>query len=362
MMISGIRSNVSINAVRESSGLSNIIANADIPVKDSADSPAVIMDISERARQAALEAKDANNDSGGSLTSDSSDASEKDNMDSSATILDTDESAKQAAFDTLEFKSKEDNDGSLNIDENDFSEENVEKLQQEAIEIMSRPTDPFTYEDQMRTMIYCFDENSPENTINNILEGKAINSSVVTNELSNMLRQTITNKNASVTERAENRESALKCAQYIADKYLDDSNEAKQFMSAIDDIYEEDVYTDKGYFEIEPGEWVREGSVKTGDTKLPPDYATQAFTRAYCKAHGFSSLVGLNKTEFNDYTDALFDFFRSSSSKTREKWETEGRKAFVQNENNVTEATENAKLNFNYSLFNNNIAILLKAF
>jgi len=180
-----------------------------------------------------------------------------------------------------------------------------------------------------------------------------------------MLRQTRTNKDASVTERAENRKSALKCAQYIADKYLDDPNEAKQFMSAIDDIYEEDVYTDKGYFEIEPGEWVREGSVKTGDKLLSPDYAMQAFTRAYNIAHGRSSTMGamgFNKTEMSEYFDAWIDFMRSSSPETKEKIEAEGRKVFVRNENHVTEATENAKLNFNTSLFNNNIARLLKAF
>ncbi len=318
MMIHGIKSNVSIDAMRESGGLSNIIATPDIPVDNSAAAPADILDISERA--------------------------------------------KQSAFDTLEFKSKEDNDGSLNINEDDFSAENVEKLQQEAIEIMSRPTDPFTYEDQMRTMICCFGDNTPESTINNILDGNAINSSVVTNELSNMLRQTITNSDASVTERAENRESALKCAQYIAGKYLDDPSEAKEFMSAIYNIYEDDVYTDKGYTEIEPDVWVREGSMKTGDKILPPDYATVAFADSYCKAHGLSSTMGLSKDEWEEYVDALFDFLRSSSSETKEKLDAEGRKAFVQNENNVTEATENAKLNFNYSLFNNNIARLLKAF
>ena len=317
-MINGIHSNVSINAARESGGLSKAIAKAGIPAKDSGDPPAVIVDISKRA--------------------------------------------KQAAFDTLQFKSKEDNDGSLNINENDFSKESAEKLQQQALEIMSRPTDPFTYEDQMRTMICCFGDNTPESTINSILGGKAINSSVVTSELSKMLRQTITNKDGSVSERAENRESALKCAQYIADKYVDDPGEAKEFMSAINDIYKEDVYTDKGYFEIEPGEWVRDGSMKTGDKLLPPDYAGIAFTRAYCKAHGFSSLVGLNETEMSEYFNAWCDFSYNSSSKTKEKMEVEGRNAFVQNENKVTDAIKNAKLNFNYSLFNSNIARLLKAF
>lgn len=319
MMISGIISNVSINAFRENRGLSNIVTNNGISAKDSAESSAVILDVSERARQAAL--------------------------------------------DTLEFKSKEDNDCSLNINENDFSDENVEKLQQEAIEIMSRPTDPFTYEDQMLTLQqYDFAANSPESTINNILAGKAINSSVATNELSNMLWQTITNKDASVTERAENRESALKCAQYIAGKYLDDPDESNKFMSAINNIYEEDVNRDKGYTEIDPGEWIREGSTKTGNKILPPDYATEAFTRSYCKAHGRSSLIGFSLAQWEDYVNELMDFLKSSSAETKEKLEAEGIKAFIQNENNVTEATENAKLNFNYSLFNNNIARLLKAF
>ena len=318
MMINGIRSKVSIDAVRESSGLSKAIADTGIPAKGSADSPAVIVDISKRA--------------------------------------------KQAAFDTLRFKAKEDNDGSLNINENDFSEASAEKLQQQALEIMSRPTDPFTYEDQMRTMICCFGDNTPESTINSILGGKAINSSVVTSELSKMLRQTIANKDASVSERAENRESALKCAQYIADKYVDDPGQAKAFMSAIDDIYERDVYEDKGYFEIEPGEWVREGSVKTGDKLLPPDYVTEAFTRSYCKAHGISSVNRLGKDEWVEYLKELSDFSYNSSPKTKEKLEAEGRKAFVQNENNVTHAIKNAKLNFNYSLFNSNMARLLKAF
>lgn len=315
MRVSGINSKVTINAVRESSRLSNIVANADIPVKDSANSPAIILDVSERARQATLDA--------------------------------------------LEFKDKNDNDGSLNIDEKEFSEEFVKNLQQEAIDIMSRPTDPFTYEDQMHTLQYDFAANSPESTINDFLEGKAINSSVVTNELSNMLRQTVTNSDASVTERAEKRETALKCAEYITDKYLDDPDEAKEFMSAINDIYNEDVAIDKGYTEIDTDTgsvWVRKGSTLTSDgTVLSPDYAWGAYLDAYREANGIS------KIKAADLGD-VFKEFISTSSETREELAVDGREEFVQNENNVTDAIEKVKLNFNYSLFNNSIARLLKAF
>ncbi len=323
MTIAGISSNVSIFAARgsahEKSAIANMISSAEIGENSIANSPAAIVDISEPA--------------------------------------------KQMAQALPEPESEEKIDGSLKLTDILFSPEIQKAAHDRIIEITTRPSEPMDVEEQIRSWHFLFDSGSPEEKMDLALGNESLNSSWVTHELTLALRQTAFNKTASVEQRAINRESALKCAQYIADKYLA-SGKKDKFMSAVNRIYTEDLYNDKGYYEIEPDKWVRNGSSWVGGKLRSPDYRIIGFDRAYRKAHGIEStyLYKIGSPEHTEYIHALTDFLSNATPEEKAEMESYGKKLMDDKENAVDRATFKAKNNFNRELFNNNISRLLKAF
>lgn len=130
------------------------------------------------------------------------------------------------------------------------SVEAIEKRRLEQLEkeqSFNRLTDEFNLEG----VEYIFPENTLHNTIKNALEGKVKNASIYASELAEAIRSTISMADKSAEERATYREMALRHAEYIADHYFDNEEEAAMFMTEITKYYENDILREKGYIVID---------------------------------------------------------------------------------------------------------------
>ena len=83
------------------------------------------------------------------------------------------------------------------------------------------------------------------------MEGKVVNASLYAAELASAIRSSVSMPDKSAEERAAYREIALKQAEYIAEKYLDNEQEATSFMNEINKYYKNDVLREKGYVVID---------------------------------------------------------------------------------------------------------------
>src|SRR5699024_5592911 len=72
-----------------------------------------------------------------------------------------------------------------------------------------------------------YSENTLHHTITEALEGKVKNASLYAAELASAIRSSISMSDKSVEERAAYREMALKQAEYIAENYFDNEEEAR---------------------------------------------------------------------------------------------------------------------------------------
>jgi len=90
-------------------------------------------------------------------------------------------------------------------------------------------------------------EGSYQIELTKMLEGKARNASMVAHELAKSLQGSVFAKDSTIAERAVMRESAYRSAQYIADNYFDNPNEARDFIDLITKIKDEDILREKGY-------------------------------------------------------------------------------------------------------------------
>jgi hypothetical protein len=108
--------------------------------------------------------------------------------------------------------------------------------------------DPFDDPFQLRGVTYQFPDGSLEKSLTDYLEGKAINPSLVAAELSRMLKSTYSNPGATIEERAVTRETAVRNAEYIAQNYFRDHDEAQGFMALVRKAAEKDILREKGYF------------------------------------------------------------------------------------------------------------------
>ena len=70
-------------------------------------------------------------------------------------------------------------------------------------------------------------------TIQKAVEGKVVNASLYAAELAAAIRSSVSMPDKSVEERAAYREMALKQAQYIAEHYFEDEQEAASFLNEI---------------------------------------------------------------------------------------------------------------------------------
>lgn len=94
---------------------------------------------------------------------------------------------------------------------------------------------------------YHFPENTLQHTIKEALEGKVENASLYAAELGAAIRSSVSMSDKSSEERALSREMALKQAEYVAEYYFDNNEEAEAFMNEINQYYENDVLREKGY-------------------------------------------------------------------------------------------------------------------
>lgn len=96
-----------------------------------------------------------------------------------------------------------------------------------------------------------FPENTLHHTINEAMEGKVKNASLYAAELASAIRSSISMRDKSAEERAAYREMALKQAQYIAENFFENEEEATAFMNEINKYYENDLLREKGYIVID---------------------------------------------------------------------------------------------------------------
>ena len=96
-----------------------------------------------------------------------------------------------------------------------------------------------------------FPENTLHHSINEVLEGKVKNASLYAAELASAIRSSISMSDKSVEERTAYREMALKQAEYVAENYFDNKEEATSFMNEINKYYENDLLREKGYAVID---------------------------------------------------------------------------------------------------------------
>ncbi|GGP16879.1 hypothetical protein [Oceanobacillus neutriphilus] len=136
------------------------------------------------------------------------------------------------------------------------SAEAIEKRKLEQLEkeqAFNRLEDEFS----IKGVQYHFPENTLQHTIKEALDGKVTNASLYAAELGSAIRSSVSMSDKSIEERAAYREMALKQAEYIAEHYFDDEQEAAAFMKEINTYYKNDVLREKGYVvfdnsEIEP--------------------------------------------------------------------------------------------------------------
>lgn len=83
--------------------------------------------------------------------------------------------------------------------------------------------------------------------LSDILRGKVENASVIASQITENIRATINQPELTVEERAFNREMALKQAQYIAQHYFEDREQAREFLSVINRYANNDILREKGY-------------------------------------------------------------------------------------------------------------------
>ncbi|SNS65343.1 hypothetical protein SAMN05446037_1015108 [Anaerovirgula multivorans] len=202
---------------------------------------------------------------------------------------------------------------------------------------------PLENEFQILGVKYIFNEGTLEQFLSDKLEGKVQNASLLASEIAGQIRGTINNPNATVEERAINRETAIKLSEYIAQNYFDNADEANAFLTEINKYAENDVLREKGYvaFDNSDMEPFKSYTLPTA----PDDYFSAS---AYAKKYGDTDL----KDIFND-SSKLNDFIKTIQ-KNGEKWRAEIVKEFEENAQNVQNIINKFKDSLSHVSLNSN--------
>lgn len=156
-------------------------------------------------------------------------------------------------IESLQFKQVT-NDDQLGTLFRQFYEEyhRAEAIEQRQLEQMQKEQAYNRLKDEFHLQVeYHFPENTLQHTIKEALEGKVVNASLYAAEFASALRSSVSMPDKSVEERAAYREMALKQAEYIAEHYFHDEQEAASFMNEIRKYYDNDVLREKGYVVID---------------------------------------------------------------------------------------------------------------
>lgn len=240
----------------------------------------------------------------------------------------------------------------LKLDEAFFSQETREQRKADFAAALSRSVeiDPLDNEFQIVGVKGVFNEGTLEKFISDGLEGKVKNASLVADELGKMIRGTIHNPDATVEERATVRETALKHAEYLAQNYFDNPDEAKAFLDGINRFAENDVMREKGYIVLDNSDMAPfksyQSSVKDGGISW----------NTYAKQHGLSSV----KDIFAD--QKTLSSFYSALQKNNQKWSEDTVKSFDEYEQKVTDIISQIKSSLSEDDVANSLQRLMKAF
>jgi hypothetical protein len=211
-----------------------------------------------------------------------------------------------------------------------------------------------------------------------MLDGKARNASMVTSELVHSLKSSMFNKDLSLAQRAEIREAAYRSAQYIADNYFDNPNEAKAFMDLITKIRDEDIMREKGY--VFPRSTIYVDGVIEVNTMEPfRNYSSPGRGNDYISPVGTARFLGapeemLQRGQFfADGTSDIINFITSavagksfSSESSAVSWDAGLRQgildAWYANEREATAIINQITANFDTEFGERFLQRILKAF
>jgi len=195
--------------------------------------------------------------------------------------------------------------------------------------------------------IFNFDEHSLGGFVVKALEGKAEKAGFVANELQRMISGTLFNNDASLEERAMNREIGLKNAEYLAENYFDNPDEAKAFLDEVYRFAENDILREKGYIVFE-----------NSDMKPFRNYESpldgQISWNAYAEVAGIKLEDVMNKPQ---------EFFKLlNTNNNRSKWSEEIVKNFEENEKQVDDIISGIRSSLSESTVNSSLQRILKGF
>jgi hypothetical protein len=168
---------------------------------------------------------------------------------SPATILEISAEGRELALNSLQFRENDPDNPFFTLDETFFSKEAVEYRKMGGAGSLLEP-------DGLRQIHISSIDGSIQQRVADVVNQK-MDPTTAQNFVSSVTRliQGTTdghgNINETVEERAINREKGLKLAEYIAENYIDESDERKEFLNGIKYFYDNAVLRDKGYTVIE---------------------------------------------------------------------------------------------------------------
>ncbi|AEE96805.1 hypothetical protein [Mahella australiensis] len=226
-------------------------------------------------------------------------------------------------------------DGPLKLDKQFLQRDYYEQRKLEFAKSLSERQDiaPLENEFQILGVSYVFKPGSLEQFISEKLEGKAENPSLLASEIAENIRGTVSNPNATIDERAVNRKTALRLAEEIARNYFDNVDEAKDFLSVINEYAENDVLREKGYVVFDNSDMkpFKEYTLPTA----PENYICGS---AFAEKYGYTNL----KEIFDD--SAKYEGFINALQKNGEKWKEDIVRSFDEHEQLVQKIIDESSL------------------
>jgi hypothetical protein len=241
------------------------------------------------------------------------------------------------------------------LDTSIFSEEARNQRRAESEQLMNErlSLDPFDNEFQILGVVHEFNAGTLESFIQGALDGKARNASLVANELGQMIRSAANNNGATAEERAINRETGMRHAQYIAQNFFDNPDEAKAFLDGIQQFYDNDVLREKGYTVIEGSDIAPFRSYT-----MPNAPKGHMSLNAIAKHFGASDEVLNNPDKLLGFVVNLFETQRLAP----EEWNKDIVESFDENEQRIADMISLIRQSLNENDVSNSLARLLRAF
>jgi hypothetical protein len=257
-----------------------------------------------------------------------------------------------------------------------LSHEAAAQRKAETAKMLAEPKeiDPFENEFQILGVTATFMEGTLEDFISDKLGGKLKNASMVASELGKMIRGTFGNPDASVEERAIDRETALSHARYLAENYFDDPDDAKAFLKEIQRFADNDILREKGYVVFDNSDMKPfksyMSSVRDSDSvnlsayaKLYRDSNALEKDSDPQKAYSFFNSVHENNANVLELLNTGgFNALYNAISKNKQEWDALLSENFAKNEQYVSDIIDKAKDSLDEDRVAKSLARLMKAF